>query len=942
MSFSENMGPVVSSNSYLKTVFQKYCNRLKIGHLNCRSLCPSGNSTKLDELKSILRDNVFDIFAVSETWLNENVSNRAVVIPGYRFCRSDRPIGLRGGGVGIFISDRLKFKPIFRVCDYGVCETLFIELCFSDVKILLGVVYLRSGDLSTFENRHRDLFSRYSNIVVVGDFNCNVFCPNKSNLIRSMCARYNMSISHNSKPTHFDVANNSTSLLDFFLVSDISMICYSDQVQCPSLSDHALICAAFIFNVEHVQEFVFYRDFNNINWDGIFSYLNSFDSSLFFSSLDIDVKCSIITSLLVDLYSFVPVVKKRIYYRNDAWLESRVIVLARSLRDLAYAVFRSNRTSFNWKSYCKLRNKAKSVIRREKRKHFSRMFYGLDTAGLWKVLRGSGCVGDGGNVVWDGDIEVLNSFFVGDDTAGNQDDVEFDYLFDSADSFSFRCVSEIELCEAINKVKSTSVGIDCIPIKFLKLIYNQISSLILNLVNSILTSSVFPSSWKTARVVPIPKSKVARDLEDLRPISILPVLSKVVEHLLKDQMFQSSTISIYESQFAFRHGYSTTSLLLSLTDSIRENMNLKKLSVLVSLDLSKAFNSVCYSRMISKLKNEFNFSRSACKLIMSYLCDRSQFVEINGVTSSMLSLHSGVPQGSVLGPLLFILYVNDLHLHLNARICRTFLFADDVFLLFTGNPDYPDVFEHSINGSLDCISEWTLDNSLKINPSKTKAMIFRPTNRFHFDFDLFLGDVGIELVEQHKCLGVVLDSRLSFKPHIDALSGRVWGTLRRIYSTNVFLPVHVRLRLVHALLMSQVLYGLEVISGTIGINFNRLRRIVNTIVRFVYNVRLMSHISGYVKQFLGCSFDEFVKYRILIFFHRFIKRGRPLPLCNAFLFSRSTRNPQVFIPRVFKSVYERSFVVRVARYWNRLPHMLRVFSHSNNVFRLKLLQYLAS
>lgn len=142
--------------------------------------------------------------------------------------------------------------------------------------------------------------------------------------------------------------------------------------------------------------------------------------------------------------------------------------------------------------------------------------------------------------------------------------------------------------------------------------------------------------------------------------------------------------------------------------------------------------------------------------------------------------------------------------------------------------------------------------------------------------------------------------------------------------------------------MSQVLYGLEVVSGTIVINFNRLRRIVNTIVRFVYNVRLRRHISGYVKQFLGCSFDEFVKYRILIFFHKVIKRGRPLPLCNAFLFSRSSRNPQVSIPRVYKSVYERSFIVRVARCWNRLPFMLRVFSHSNNVFRLKVLQYLAS
>lgn len=96
-----------------------------------------------------------------------------------------------------------------------------------------------------------------------------------------------------------------------------------------------------------------------------------------------------------------------------------------------------------------------------------------------------------------------------------------------------------------------------------------------------------------------------------------------------------------------------------------------------------------------------------------------------------------------------------------------------------------------------------------------------------------------------RCLGVLLDSRLLFKPHIDTLSGKVWGALRRIYCTNVYLPLRIKLRLAHALLMSQVLYGLEVVSGTTGIHFNRLKHIVNTIVRFVYNVRRRDHISGY-------------------------------------------------------------------------------------------------
>lgn len=936
MSSSDNLGPIVSGNSYLNTVLLPCQNHFKVAHLNCRSISPSANSIKLNELKSILSDNLFDAFALSETWLHDEISNRAVEIPGYKLCRNDRPSSRRGGGVGIYISKKLKYKFIFKVLVTG-CESLFVELNFGNVKLLLGVVYLPKGDLATFERHHRDLFLRYSNIIVIGDFNCNLFDTIKANLFRSLCIRCNLSIVHNVKPTHFDLGRRSTSLIDFVLVSNVSMVSYSGQVQCPSVSDHALIFAALDLTIERLPEFVEYRDFRNIDWDGLLLFLNELDTSLFFSAIDVDMKCSFICSLFNSLFSYVPVVKKMVRYENDSWMESRDVVLARSLRDLSFSAFQSDRSSDNWNTYCRLRNKAKSVIRRERRKHFTKLFSGLDSAGLWRVLKGSGCVGND-DVVLDDDVEAINAFFVSGG-ADDHEDVDFDNFYDSDDCFSFRCVSEIELLEALNKVKSRSVGIDNISIHFIKLVFPFISGLILHLINYILTTSVFPVAWKTARVVPIPKSRVVHGSEDLRPISILPALSKVVEHLLRNQILESTSITIYESQYAFRQGFNTTSLLLELTDSIRRNINDDRLSVLVSLDLSKAFNSINYARLIMKLRNECKFSKSACRLILSYLSGRSQFVVLNGVESDTLSLHSGVPQGSVLGPLLFILYINDLPLFTNSRACKTFLFADDVFLLFNGNRVFSDILENSINSCLDRVLQWTTVNSLAINSSKTKAIMFGPTNRFFLDLNIFLGEEEIEFVSHHRCLGVVLDCKLSFKSHIDALVGKVWGSLRKIYCTHIFLPFHVKRRLAQALLMSQVLYGLEVVSCTIGTNFTRLKRIVNNIVRFVYNVRRWDHISDYVQRFLGCSFEDFVKYRSLILFHKVIKSGKPLALCEQFVFSRSTRNPHVFIPRIVRGMFERSYVVRVARCWNRLPYELRIFSHTSNVFRLKLLRH---
>ena len=273
--------------------------------------------------------------------------------------------------------------------------------------------------------------------------------------------------------------------------------------------------------------------------------------------------------------------------------------------------------------------------------------------------------------------------------------------------------------------------------------------------------------------------------------------------------------------------------------------------------------------------------------------------------------------------------------------CETFLFADDIFLLFKGDRDKPMLFENNVNGCLNSVLQWTITNSLSINPLKTKAIMFGSVDNSFDHINPHLGGVSIEVFSRLRCLGIILDCELSFSYHADLISGKVWGILRRIYSTNIYLPFRVKVKLAHALLMPQILYGLEVISGSSVETLEKLKRIMNMIARFVFNVRRWDHISSYVHKFLGCSFLNFVKFRNLILFFHIIKNGFPFPLVNKFEFLRSTRNPQIFIPRIYRLSFERSFVVRIARCWNYLPYELRIFSHSNNVFRLKLLKYFA-
>ncbi|XP_065359864.1 uncharacterized protein LOC135953785 [Calliphora vicina] len=283
-------------------------------------------------------------------------------------------------------------------------------------------------------------------------------------------------------------------------------------------------------------------------------------------SNDVELQSSVLSSLINSLYNFVPVVRRRIRQDDNSWMNSRDILLATSLRNLAYSAFLSDKSTFNWNVYCRYRNRAKNVIRREKRRFYTSLFSGLDGPGLWRVLKGSGVMGSNERVC-DLNVDDINNYFVNVIPSSNND-INFDFgSFENVDgSFSFRCVSEYEFYEAVCRVKSRSVGVDLIPIRFFKTIYPYISRIITHHVNTILTTSVFPSAWKTARVVPIPKSGNGRGFEDLRPISILPSLSKAVEHIMKDQILSFTNERIVGSQYAFRRGHNTTSLLLNMTD----------------------------------------------------------------------------------------------------------------------------------------------------------------------------------------------------------------------------------------------------------------------------------------------------------------------------------------------------------------------------------------
>lgn len=451
-------------------------------------------------------------------------------------------------------------------------------------------------------------------------------------------------------------------------------------------------------------------------------------------------------------------------------------------------------------------------------------------------------------------------------------------------------------------------------------------------------NSSYPTDWKISRVVPLRKDGNSCQLNNFRPISMIPIFSKIVEHIMKDQVMRyiNGRNLLHANQSGFRQNHSTTTLLTGLTDSIRRKLNEKKNCVLVSLDLSKAFDKVVHSWLIKKLCDMFCFSESACKLVYSYLWKRSQFVSVEGSDSLTCQVTSGVPQGSVIGPILFMIYLNDFLSIMDNNVSETFVYADDVQILFSAEKQFLDVLEVNIDYYLNQIGQWMGINGLDINSSKTKAMCFGFNS---MELNLPVNSIGLNFVSEMKCLGIFIDNQLRFSKHIDYVCARVNNTIRRLWSLDLYLPLYMRKRVANALLMSHLLYAMEVFTGTNSTLLRRINLTVNRIIRYVFKLRIREHVSDYVLNFLGFSFDNFIKLRILLMFYKVIRNNCPKYIVANFEFSRSRRNQQIITHHISSSIYERSFHVRLTRVWNLLPKQLKVFVVSCSTFKRRLEQH---
>ena len=357
-----------------------------------------------------------------------------------------------------------------------------------------------------------------------------------------------------------------------------------------------------------------------------------------------------------------------------------------------------------------------------------------------------------------------------------------------------------------------STGYDGISTSLLKSIINEIKDPITVIINQCLHSGIFPDMLKVAKITPIHKKNDAQILDNYRPISLLPLISKIFEKIIHSQIYSYFVNNnlLFDSQYGFRELHSTQQAGLELAARCYSKLESRETPFCIFIDLSKAFDLVDHSILLQKL-SYYGFDDVSLKLCESYLSGRKQYVQYGAAVSDTVTLDKGIPQGSVLGPLFFSIFINDLP---NAApLFSKIIYADDTSLVGSletfdlEKTNNIEVISHNITNEFSKIMNWIRVNKLKINIGKTKYMCFTTRQRTLEYPQIRVNNIYIERVKSFNFLGII-NIYLTWSAHIDHVSlklSRLIGVLNRLKN---FLPYAILKIIFDSLFMSHVHYGL--------------------------------------------------------------------------------------------------------------------------------------
>lgn len=797
--------------------------RFQFCHLNVNSLLAGVNTnlhipsqhSKLDEIySSLVIEHKFDVIALTETWLDANINSEDIKMENFQIFRKDR--NRHGGGVMVYVLNSLSCIRRFDL-EVGNTEMLWIQLNLNNKRVMMCVCYRPPGqcaakiqDFLTDLQTSIDLaISTLSDsIIITGDLNdrCIMWDDDRpvselNTQLRDLVLLNNM-YQIITEPTHY--TDHSAYLLDIIITDSPGFIEQSGLLPHIGNLHHLPIFARFKYTYMSRRSFT--RDvwhYHNGNYVNLNAELSEFDWSELITEYDV----SSCTTELFDV--FLNITKKHIPYRtirvrpkDKPWMNPYIkhLIRLRNRWTGRYNLTRLNNHKLMRDHY---RASVKYEICFAKSLYYNRQMTMLQDPNLhikkyWSIVRsvcGNKIKGPiptiiDGDVTYNTDIEKAELF---SDYFASQSILppppsdytlpEFHYLTDARlTNIEFQ---PEEIRSVISKLNSNKAcGPDGIGNHLLKLTAESMATPFANLFSRSLQEATFPNSWKDANLSPVQKSSFANEKTNFRPISLLACPSKVMERIVFNTMYEyfiANDLLIKENS-GFKKNDSTINQLVHIVHNIYKGLDDKKDVCMVFLDISKAFDRVYHEGLIFKLK-QLGIEGNLLNWIRSYLTNRTQTVVLNGYKSERKIINAGVPQGSILGPLLFLVYINDIISDISSNI---YLFADDTSI-FRVIDDINTDFR-MLNSDLQKLSNWSSQWRMTFNANKTKFIYFSLKHKRPPLPQLLLDGTPIAETDHHTHLGLTLNNKMTWNDHIDRICTKVAKTLNSFKRIKHIVP----------------------------------------------------------------------------------------------------------------------------------------------------------
>jgi hypothetical protein len=938
--------------------------KLRIACLNAQSI-----RNKTTPLREYIIEKDLDIFFIVETWLSEagdEVHIGDITPEGYRMISKPRK-NRQGGGIMVIYKDHISLN---LTDDHKVStmEILTCKVTIDNKNLKIICVYRPETTVKNkyklskfFEDLSDVLSSTLSstpNVLAIGDYNFHMNNKGNNDTIRLQKVLDTFGLKqHVSQPTH-----QSGNTLDLIITPNESHI-LSHTVD-DRISDHDSIILEYDINkIENPIKEISFRKLKNMNMEALKEDVESMaNKTLWHDNLDVLVN-EYNTGLTSIIDSHAPLQIKTVTLRDPTpWTNEEIAGEKKERRRLERKMKKTNNEG-DKVAFKIQRNKYNNTLRDLRRKHFKDQIAQRknDPKGLFKTLNALlHRKNDTPLPPHKNESELANKFndFFLNKVENIRDELDKgnNQLQDEEDSFSGSCLTKYKILtpEEVKKLvfdsSNKSCELDPIPTYVLRDCIEEILPLLTKIVNKSLQLGNMPVKLKNAIIRPLLKKLGLTLIEkNYRPVSNLAFLGKLIERAsalqIVDHITSNNLMDFFQS--AYRKYHSTETALLRVKDDIQRELDNSKAVMLVLLDLSAAFDTIDHNILIKRLNKKCGVRGTALKWIKSYLSERTCQVIINGKTSNEKDLKYGVPQGSVLGPILFSIYMSPLGEIIKKHGLNYHIYADDtqIYIAFSPNEGSKGNIERSkLEACIRDVKVFLLRNKMKFNDGKTEFIILNTKNQAK-KIDLSkiqIGNTEINKKMKVRNLGVIFDNELAMESHINQVIRKGHFHLRNLSAIRPCIDRDTANIAAHAFITSVLDYGNSLLYGVNKIHLNKLQRLQNNAARIVTGTRRFDHITPILKELHWLPVVARIEFKILLITWKALNKMAPgyitelIEVKEQSRVTRSSSKLNLVVP-ITKLVTcgDRRFSKIAPMLWNQIPQDLKekkkIESFKNNL-----------